>query len=237
MQHLKNTGRLAGLLYLTIAILAGFSMMYMPATLIVDGAINTTASNILSSEGLFRLALVSDGLIFLIEIVLSVVLYGLFQSVNRTLALTAATFRVAMSIIQGMNVLNYFAVLALLGGAEARLSAQQLGQAEVFLALHGAGVLVWQLFFGCHLIALSYLAATSGYVPRIFGWLLGAAAVGYLGNSLGIMLMPSARAVFDTLVMVLAPLPELAFTLWLMIKGIERPDHSQPRPARMRPTP
>jgi len=36
----------------------------------------------------------------------------------------------------------------------------------LFLNLHDSGVLIWEAFFGLHLIVLGYLLYKSGYVPR-----------------------------------------------------------------------
>jgi len=74
---LNRTARVAGILYLLIALFAPFSMVYVPSMLIVPGDAATTAKNIMTSEGLFRLSIASDSVVFLIEIVLTVLLYVL----------------------------------------------------------------------------------------------------------------------------------------------------------------
>src|SRR5215470_17437666 len=114
---LNRTTRVAGVLYLLIAVVAPFSMVYVPSRLIVPGDAATTASNVLASEGLFRLGIANDSIVFLIEIVLTVLLYALLKPVSKTLALVAAFSRLAMTIIQGINVLNLVFVLLLVSGA------------------------------------------------------------------------------------------------------------------------
>ena len=71
--------RLAGLLYLLITIASIFSFFYMRSRLIVHGDAAATATNILASEGLFRMAMASDAIVFLSEIVLAALLYRLYE--------------------------------------------------------------------------------------------------------------------------------------------------------------
>src|SRR5215216_3697543 len=64
--------RLTGLLLVIVAAISAFSIIYVPSTLIVPGDATATADNDRASGGLFHLGIVSDTLIFLTEIVLSV---------------------------------------------------------------------------------------------------------------------------------------------------------------------
>jgi hypothetical protein len=109
--------RVAGFLLLFVAIIAPFSQLYVPSTLIVPGDATATANNIGDSGWLFQLGIVSDSLVFLIEIVLCVLLYVLLRPVSRTLSLVAAFARLAMTVVQGFNLLAYFAALLFLSGA------------------------------------------------------------------------------------------------------------------------
>jgi hypothetical protein len=107
MNSLKRTARIAGALILILSIPAFFAFGYVRPSLIVPGNATATANNIVASEGLFRLGVASDSLVFLIEIVLVVMLYVLLQPVSKTLSLVAAFARLAMTVIQGINLLNY----------------------------------------------------------------------------------------------------------------------------------
>jgi hypothetical protein len=109
--------RLAGLLVLILVVLGPFSLIYVPSTLIVAEGATATADNIRACEGLFRIGIVGDSLIFLIEIVVTALLYVLFRPVSRTLSLVAAFARLAMAIVQGINLLPYVTALLLLSGA------------------------------------------------------------------------------------------------------------------------
>ena len=102
LNSVKAAARIAGGLYLLITILSIFVHFYIPAQLIVPGDAATTANNIMASEGLFRMAIGSELILLLSEIVLSVLLYVLFKPVNKTLSLVAAVSRLAMTTIHGI---------------------------------------------------------------------------------------------------------------------------------------
>jgi hypothetical protein len=220
-KSIKRTARIAGILTLLIVVFAPFSMIYVPTTLVVPGNAAVTANNIMASEGLFRLGVASDSIVFLIEIVLTVLLYVLLKPVNKTLSLIAAFSRLAMTVIQGMNLLNHFIVLLLLSGAGyLTIFAPDQLQALVmlFLNAHESVVLIWGLFFGLHLLVFGYLVYKSGYLPKFLGILLLIVAFCYLIQDFGNMLFPQYKVLF-TSIGSLAFL-EIAFPLWLLIKGV-----------------
>ena len=227
MNSLKRTARIAGFLYLILAPFGLFSLMYV-ANLIVPGDAATTANNIMASEGLFRVSIVSESVVFLIEIVLVVMLYVLLKPVSKTLSLVAAFSRLAMAVIQGINLLNHLAALLLLSGAD-YLTVFQPNQLHalvlLFLNAHEYVALIWGLFFGLHLFVLGYLVYKSGYIPRILGVLLVFASLCYLTQSFGIILLPKYEEIF-ALVAYLSII-EIAFPLWLLIKGVK---DQQPAP-------
>ena len=85
-----NTVRLTGLLYLLVIICAGFSQGYVRGTLVVFGDAQATAANILANEGLFRLGLTSDLIAFLLDAVISVLLYQIFKPYGKILAMVSS---------------------------------------------------------------------------------------------------------------------------------------------------
>jgi hypothetical protein len=221
MNSLKKTARIAGILILIISPFAVFSMMYVTSNLIVPGDAATTANNIIASAGLFRLGIVSDSVVFLIEIAIVVMLYVLLKPVSKTLSLVAAFSRLAMTVIQGINLLNYFTVLLLLSGAD-YLTVFKPDQLHalvlLFLNVHEYVVLIWGLFFSLHLFFVGYLVYKSGYIPRILGVLLVIASLCYLTQSFGNILLPKYEEIFTLIGFI--SIIELAFPLWLVIKGV-----------------
>lgn len=215
--------RTAGIVLLVILACAIFSMMYVPSILIVSGDATATAKNIMASEGLFRLAIVSDSILFLSEIVLTVLLYVLLKPVSKTLSLIAAFARLAMTVMQGTNLVFNCAALLLLGGAGylAVFESDQLHALVLLLfdARH-CGELIWGTFFALHCLVLAWLIFRSGYFPRILGLLMAAAALGYLADSFGNILSSSYDEKFGWVVSLTGFAGELPFFLWLLIKGV-----------------
>lgn len=222
INSIQRIAKVAGALYLLVAVLAGFVHFYVPGKLIVPGDAAATATNIMASEGLFRMSIASELVILLIEIVLSVLLYILFKPVNKTLSLVAAVSRLAMTAIHGVNLLNHFIVLLLVGGAGylAVFQANQLpALASLFLNAYDYGYTIGIVFFTLHTFALGYLIFKSGYFPRILGILFLVAAFGYLIDSFSHVLIPGYKTGPVYLALPIA-IAEIAFPLWLLIKGV-----------------
>jgi hypothetical protein len=215
--------RVAGFLILIILVASPFSLVYFPSTLIVPGDATATADNIRASEWLFPLGIVSQSVVFLTEIVLTVLLYVLLRAVSRTLSLVAAFARLAMAVIQGINLLPYFIALLLLSGA-GYLTVFEPDQLDalalLFLNANEYGVYIWELFFGLHLLVLGYLIFRSGYFPRILGVLVVVGSLGYLIDGYGNILFPNHEEIFGVVVGVTSIIGELPFFLWLLIKGV-----------------
>ncbi|NIT41882.1 MAG: DUF4386 family protein, partial [Gammaproteobacteria bacterium] len=186
--------RIAGILYLIIFIAALFGPIFVRSNLIVPGDATTTANNIMASESLFRAGIVSYLVIFLSEIVLSVILYVLLKPVSKTLALVMMVFRLAMTTIHGINLLNQFFALLLLSGAD-YLTVFETDQLHalvlLFLNAHEYGWSIGIVFFSLHVFLLGYLVYKSGYFPRILGVLLIFASLSYLIDGFAILLLPN----------------------------------------------
>jgi len=223
MNSLKKTARITGVLYLLLIVFAPFSMLYVPSVLVVPGDAAATAANITASEGLFRLSIVSDSIVFLIEIILVVMLYVLLKQVNKTLSLTAAFSRLGMTIVQGVNLINHFIVLLLLSGSgflAAFEPAQINALSLLFLQAHEVVAHLWGLFFALHLLLLGYLVYKSGYIPAWLGGVLLVASLCYFIQGFGNIMLPKAGEVFEVIGFV--SIIELAFPLYLVIKGVKQ---------------
>jgi hypothetical protein len=220
----RRTARIAGLLYLVIIVTAGFSEGYVRASLLVPGDAAATAANVLASEGLFRLGIVSDLVAFSADAVVAVLLYVLLRPVNRTLALAAATLRlIAHPAIASINLLNQYAALLLLTEG-AYLTAFEPAQLQAlalfFLDAHGYGYLVAGVFFGLHLLVLGYLLYRSDRFPAALGVLVVVAAVGYLIESLTFFLLPGYEPIATSIVLLTAVVGEVSLALYLLVRGV-----------------
>jgi len=219
---IQGIARMAGALYLLIAILSIPIHFIIPAQLIVAGDAATTANNILASEGLFRMGIGLELVLLLSEIVLSILLYILFKPVNKTLSLVAAVSRLAMTTIHGVNLLTHFIVLLLLSGASylTVFAPNQLhALVMVFLDAYDYGFTVGIVFLFLHALILGYLIFKSGYFPKILGVLFVIASFGYLIDGFSHVLLANYQKGPVYLALPIA-IAEIAFPLWLLIKGV-----------------
>jgi hypothetical protein len=93
---MKNTARLAGLLYLIWIATGVFSIFYIPSQINTRGDAVTTAHNVLSNEFLFRTSIINDLVSSTIWVFLVLLLYRLFKQVNER----HAKLLVALVIVQ-----------------------------------------------------------------------------------------------------------------------------------------
>ena len=225
MKSIQRNARLAGVLYLIITIAAIVAHMYVPTTLIVPGDATATVDNISNSEMLFRFGGIGSELIVLLsEVILAVLLYVLLKPVNKTLSLVAAVSRLIMTTIHGFNLINYFFVLIIVGGAGflSGFDAGQLnGLAMLFLEAHSFGFTIGIAFLVIHVFVLGYLIYKSGYFPKIIGILFIIAGLGYLIDSFSLLLIPSYTTTPIYIAIPIA-IAELVFPVWLLIKGVNK---------------
>ena len=219
---LRNTARFAGLLYLLLIVVGIFAQGFVREQLLVPGEAAATAGNILASEGLFRMSIAGDLIMILCDIVLGVIFYLLLKPVNQTLALLAAFLRLAQAATLGLNLLNLFITLQLLGGGYgANFGSEQLQSlALLFFEAHGIGYDIALVFFGVYLLLQGYLMTKSSYFPRFLGTMLVIAGLSYLVNSFS-FLYPSYAPIIGQFMIGPTVLAELTLTLWLLIKGIK----------------
>ena len=222
MNSTKKTARIAGLLYLVNGVTGFFSIIYVPGKLIVSGNAAATANNILASERLFRLGIVSELICAAEFVFLLWVLYRLFAAVNKAHAALMVILGLVQIPIMFMNTLNEIAALAFLHGANSLSifdQAQRQALAMQFLNLHEEGFAVVGIFWGLWLFPFGILVFRSGFLPRILGVLLIAACFGYLADSLTSLLLPSYEDVVGRIANIALTLAEPATILWLLIRG------------------
>ncbi|OGW58165.1 MAG: hypothetical protein A3D21_01850 [Nitrospirae bacterium RIFCSPHIGHO2_02_FULL_42_12] len=137
--------------------------------------------------------------------------------------MVAAFARLAMTVIQDINLLNNFTALQLLSGAD-YLKVFEPDQLHalvlLFLNAHEFGAYVWEAFFGLLCIVLGYLLFKSGYFPRLLWVLMVFASLGYLTDSFGNIIFPNYKEIFVWVVAVTAVIGELPFLFWLLLRGV-----------------
>ena len=218
--------RVAGMLYVGLFILGPFVFLFGKATALVPGDPAASAANVVAMGAQFRVGILIEAAIVLIEIVLAALLYVIFRPVHHAISLAAAFARLGEAVVQAVNTLTSGLVLLVVGGAgtlTAFTAAQKDAIIHLFLGANAFLILVWGILFGLHLLLLGYLVRASTFLPRWLGVLLVIAGFGYLAQSVGTIMWPSAKSLLDGLVVLLAVPGELALVFWLLVKGINVP--------------
>lgn len=221
----KTYSRLAGLLYILIAIIGGFSIGYMPSEIVAEGNAVLTFQNLMDHQELFRWGIAGDIAVMVLEVLLTVMLYQLFKSISAT-GMTIATYsRLAMAIIMGVNLINYM-IPAIIMTQPEYLSTFSSAELEsltlLFLKAHKYGELAWQIFFAVHLFTLGYVIRKSSKTPKWLGVMMLIGGIGYAGDSFIQFTLMNSEVLtigFSSL-LVLAVIAEFWFAFWLLIKGV-----------------
>ncbi len=222
MNSTRNPGRVAGFLYLLLGVAAPFRLIYIPTKLIVRGNATATANNIAAHETLFRLGILTDLFCGTILIFLLLALYRLFKGVDQNRAVLMVILGGVMpAAIDFFNVVNDAAALMLVRGADFLSvfeKAQRDALAMLFLRLHGQEIVAAEILWGLWLFPLAILVYRSGFLPRFLGVWLIINGFAYLVMSLTGLLLPQYEETVSNIAFP-ALLGEMAFMLWLVIKG------------------
>jgi hypothetical protein len=221
MNSPKKQARVAGVLYLLMALTAPIGLIYVPSTLIVPGDAAATANHVRASEWLLRVGIGSELFHQTVGFFLALTLYRLFKAVDEKYAVTMVALSLVSVPIVFLNVLNEIAALVLVSGADF-LSAFAKGQLDAlalfFLRMHGQGIIVAGIFWGLWLFPFGILVIRSGFIPRVLGVLLVISGASYLASSSTSLLLPQYAHVVGHVTMVLGA-GELPMMVWLLIWG------------------
>ena len=217
----KRTARIAGVLYVLLALTGIFSLIYVPTTLVVFGDATATAENIRSSELLFRSGILSGLVSNVIFVFLVLALYRLLKETSHNQAMLMVTL-VVISVATGFaNTINQLGALIALSGADF-LSVFEKPEldavAYLFIRLNSWGIQIIQIFWGLWLFPFGLLVYRCGFIPKILGVLLMIAGFGYLLGSFMFQILPQYDDALSTFIMVLE-MGELPIIFWLLIVG------------------
>jgi Domain of unknown function (DUF4386) len=189
----------------------------------VHGNAAATVNNIAAHEWLFRVGIIDELIDAVILICLVSALYRLFKELDQHLAVLVVIFGGVMpATIYFVDVVNDAGVLTVVRDGAGFLSVfdepQRDALAVLFLRLHDFQMTATMLLAGIWLFPLAILVYRSRFLPRFLGIWLGIAGCGYVILFFtGILLPEYENKVF--VVCQPAFLGELAFMLWLVIKG------------------
>lgn len=211
--------RLAGFFYLITVITRIIGDGFIRDRLVVSNDAATTAANILSHQGLFRLGFIADLAAFGSYLALTVILYELFKPVSRSLSFGAVVLSVVACTVQAVSSVFHLAALMILNGSDVwrGFTIEQV-QSLALLSLrlramtyHNVGL----VFFGLYLGLIGYLILRSTFFPRVLGVLMMLAGLSYMA----FLSPPLARQLLPY-ILIPAGVGQIAMTLWLLVRGM-----------------
>jgi hypothetical protein len=218
--------RVAGFIYLFAMVLGIFSQVFVLGRVVVPGDAAATASNIVASEGEFRLGIAVDVVTFVSDIVIAWAFYELLKPIDKSLALLGAFLRIADGSILAVTTFSGLITLRLLSGVD-YLRAFDAGQlqslARLFVSARGLGFGVGFVFLGLGSTVFAYLLFKSRYIPRaLAGWGIFSSLTLAIG-SLATILFAGFAANASMSYMVPMFFYEVPLGLWFLIKGVRTP--------------
>ncbi len=231
MTSTKQLSRVAGGLYLILALCGGFAELIVRSGVYVPGDAAATAEEISASETLFRFGALADLVGITCFVVLGLILWRLFRPVDLNAA-TAMLVFVAVSVaVTTANMTNH------LGALNAATVGDDIA-AMRFLEAHHDGYLVAGIFFGLWLLPLGYLLVRSRAAPKWLGILAMVGPLGYLVDVVANVLFGTPGEPTTEIVLLPAVVAELSLIAWLLVKGLDLPEPvaSLPSPPAERAT-
>lgn len=206
-KSLRAPSLIAGIALLLMTVLSALANFGGLENLITVGDTAKTVANISASEPMFRMAIAGLVAVVVLDVIVAAALFDVFASVNRSISMTAAWFRLTYSAVFLVAICRLLEVPALLAGNP----DQAIRVLDAFDATWKVGLSL----FAFHLLLIGYLAYTSGFMAKIFGILLMVAGLGYLADAFATILVadfPFSFALFFFG-------GEVALSFWLIIRG------------------
>ena len=216
----KKTARIAGFLYFMYFVTSIIANMF-GRFVFVDAS--ATVNHIMAHESQFRIGFVISLFSVVFFLLAAWYLYVLLKPVNKNIALLFLLLNLGGFAIWCFSLLNLFAGLLLLSGADYLKVFQpdQLqAQAMLFINLYKSGYIVAQIPYGVWLFPLGYLFFKSRFLPKILGILLIADFFGLLIFVIQRFLLPGYEVISYPCTAV-SFIAELSLTFWLLIKGVK----------------
>lgn len=232
MNSPKRHARIAGVLYLLVAIFAAFPYSVFNG-LYIAGDAASTAANVVEKAGIVRIAVVSEFVMVTAWVFLALTLYRLLKHVHPSAA-SAMVVLVAIGAgivslntvfeFEGLRVATDSSYAAALGAGGANALVLML------LDIQRYGTLVSSTFMGLWLVPLGVLAYKSGMFPKALGVALITGCVCYHAKLLAAFLAPDLWTVIQGYVSIPIWVFELWMVLYLLLIGVRtvKPDVRTP---------
>jgi hypothetical protein len=226
----KRLARIAGVLYLLVAIFGGFALFFVDRKVYVAGNAAKTAGNLVAHSGLVRMGVAADLIQATLWIFLAMTLYLLLKHVSRSAAGAMVVLVAVGAAIDCLNAVFRFEGLRVATGHVGSAALGTAGSNALALLLLDTqhyGVLIAQIFFGLWLMPLGYLAYKSGMFPKVLGVLLIVGGACYLVDTLALFLVPNFSKSISTAIVIPSTIAEISMVVYLLVKGVKSPARTE----------
>lgn len=180
----RKTARTTGLWYLALAVAGIFGYLLIRPRIFVEGDPAATFTNIVERESLARLGLSLELAMVVIQAVLAVWFYRLFQSINHTAAWALAAFGMANAIAILASAAYWATTLSVAHNLALAPGGDTVATIHLLHQLSSSSWEVAAVFFGLWLIPMGHIAITSGLMPKWLGRILLVGGLGYVASTL-----------------------------------------------------
>jgi hypothetical protein len=197
----QNYARIAGGSYLVIFVAAIFANFF-----VLESLLQAPLESVTENAFTVRLGIMAFLITAVFDIIVAWALFELYRS--HPFSLPSTYFRIAHAISMGIAV---FALLEVFNATDAE---GVLGQVAIFNNIWLIGL----FFFGVHLLFLSRIVKRIKFIP----YLLFAAGVMYLVDTGAHFLLENYEDyadIFLALIIIPSVFGEMAFSIWLLVKG------------------
>jgi hypothetical protein len=219
----KRLARIAGVLYLLVAILGSFAEGFMEPKMYVAGNAAATAGNVLANSGLVRLGVVADLLDQAFFVFVALTLYVLLKHVNQGVAFAMVVLVAIAAGICSISAVFEFEGLRVATESSYAAAFGAAGSSALVLSLldmQHYGLLIGQIFFGLWLAPLGYLAYRSSLFPKALGVVLIVGTVCYLVDVLAAFLVPDLGKAIHAFVVIPSAIAEISMLGYLLLIGV-----------------
>lgn len=230
--------RMAGLLYLVVAIFGGFAQV-VRVNVYAPGDAAATAANIVANGTLVRLSFAADLVQAMVWLVMAVTLYRLLAHAGRNIARAMVVFVAVSAAITCLNLVNQLGAL-LVATQNSYLTALGADGSHalvlLLMDLQHYGYLIAQ-FTWLWLFALGLLGYRSGLFPNWLSFVLMLGTVCYVIDALTRFLAPSLADTSAAIFLLPEIICEVSLLAYLLIRGAKTPRttaaglSSEPEPA------
>ena len=221
MHNPKVLARMAGVLYLALAVLGIFAQLVVRASVVVAGDAATTAANVVANESLVRWGLVADILMATVFVFLGLALQRLLYESNARLATAILVFVSAAAASILVNLA--FHAGALIVATQAPFAGGNDELVLLMFELHSSGYELGGILFGLWLLPVGLIALRSPLFHRGVGIVLISGAIAWILSTVLAFVPLEGLEPVTTILTIPMLVAEFGLILYLLIVGVRSP--------------